>query len=127
MKIEHIAMYVCELELMKDFYCTYFNATAHEKYHNPKSGLETYFLTFEEGARLELMTRPDMGEDHEGLWHLGYTHLAMSLGSKQAVDELTEQLVMNGCALVSPPRITGDGYYESCIKDPEGNQIELTV
>lgn len=127
MKINHIAMYVAELELMKEFYCTYFNASANSKYHNPKTGLETYFLSFEDDVRLELMTRPDMGEGYDGLYHLGFTHLAFSLGSEQTVDTLTEQLIAAGCSLVSGPRTTGDGYYESCIKDPEGNQIELTV
>ena len=126
MKIEHVAIYVNELELMKDFYCTYFNGVHNEKYHNPKTNLETYFITFESGARLELMTRPELQAAHDGLWHYGLTHLAFSVGSKAQVDALTQQLIMNGCQLQSAPRTTGDGYYESCVLDPEGNQIEIT-
>ncbi|WP_414042626.1 VOC family protein [Macrococcus sp. EM39E] len=127
MKIEHIAMYVKDLEQMKDFYCHYFNGKANDKYHNPNTGLETYFITFEEGARLELMARPGVTESSEDLWVYGLTHLAMSVGDKEMVDTLTNTLIEAGCEHISGPRTTGDGYYESCVKDPEGNQIEITV
>lgn len=127
MKIEHIAMYVKDLEAMKEFYCHYFNGDANDKYNNPKTGLETYFITFEKGSRLELMARPGVTESSEDLWVYGLTHLAMSVGDKETVDTLTNTLIEAGCEHISGPRTTGDGYYESCVKDPEGNQIEITV
>ncbi|WP_414052322.1 VOC family protein [Macrococcus animalis] len=127
MKIEHVAMYVKDLEQMVEFYCKHFNGQRNEKYHNPKTGLETYFITFEKGARLELMVRLDVTESSEDLWVYGLTHLAMSVGDKEMVDTLTNTLIEAGCEHISGPRTTGDGYYESCVKDPEGNQIEITV
>lgn len=125
MKIEHIAMYVRDLEGMKVFYETYFGAVSNKKYHNPKTGLSTYFLTFADGARLEIMHRPDMTKQNRGQMDTGYIHLAFSTGSKDAVDTLTKKLADEGFEVISGPRITGDGYYESCILDPEGNQIEI--
>lgn len=127
MKIEHIALYVRDLEGMKTFYEAFFGARANEKYHNPKTGLSTYFLSFADGARLELMHRPDMEEREKGLRDAGYIHLAFSAGGKDAVDRLTNALTEAGYACLSGPRTTGDGYYESCILDPEGNQIEITA
>lgn len=127
MKIEHSALYVQNLEEMKQFFEQYFSAQANTKYHNPKTGLQTYFLTFESGARLELMTRQDMINSDKILFRTGFTHLAFSLGSKEQVDQLTKRLKSDGYTVISGPRITGDGYYESCILDPEANQIELTV
>lgn len=127
MKIEHIAMYVRDLEGMKVFYETYFGAVSNKKYHNPKTGLSTYFLTFADGARLEIMHRPDMTKQNRGQMGSGYIHLAFSTGSKDAVDALTKKLADEGFEVISGPRITGDGYYESCILDPEGNQIEIVA
>lgn len=126
MRIEHVAIYVDNLEAMKAFYVEYFNATANEKYHNPKTGLQTYFLSFESGARLELMQRPDTEDLPKDLYRTGLTHLAFALESKQAVDEMSERLVAGGCELISGPRTTGDGYYESLILDIESNQLEIT-
>lgn len=127
MKISHIAMYVQDLEKSRHFYETYFNATSNKKYHNIKSGLETYFLTFTSGASLELMHRPNLTHKHLDLHVTGFTHLAFSVGSKEKVDTLTTRLVNDGYTKISGPRITGDGYYESCILDNEHNQIEITV
>ena len=127
MKIEHIAIYVQDIEKMRVFYETYLNATSHAPYMNPKTQLKTYFLTFEEGARLELMCRPDMALLDKPLYRTGFTHLAFSLGSKEAVDALTQRIKEHGYPIVSGPRITGDGYYETCFLDPEGNQIEITI
>lgn len=126
MKLEHSAMYVNDLEGMKDFYVTYFEAVPNQKYHNPKTGLETYFLSFKGDSRLELMTRPDRVEQSKALYRTGLTHLAFSTGSKEAVDQLTYQLMTDGFEIISGPRTTGDGYYESCVLDPENNQIEIT-
>ena len=127
MKIEHISMYVNDLEKTKEFFVKYFNATSNEGYHNQTTDFRSYFLTFEDGARLEIMNKPQMMDDEKGLNRTGYIHIAFSLGSKSAVDELTERLKDDGYEVISGPRITGDGYYESCIVGIEGNQIEITV
>ncbi|MBD3107732.1 VOC family protein [Bacillus sp. AGMB 02131] len=126
MKIEHIAMYVNDLEATKDFFVTFFGASSNTKYHNPKTGLETYFLSFEDSARLEIMKRPNMVNSEKTLTRTGYIHLAFSVGSKEKVDTLTSQLEQAGYEIISGPRTTGDGYYESCVLGPEGNQIEIT-
>ncbi len=126
MKLEHAAVYVSDLELMKNFYLKYFGAAANDMYHNKTTGLKTYFLTFEDGARLELMTRPDIkGRSLAG--GFGYVHIAFRLGSEERVNELTLELEHDGYTVSSRPRTTGDGYYESCILDPEGNQVELVA
>lgn len=126
-KIEHIALWTQDLERSKAFYIKYFGAKSNEKYHNPKKNLETYFLQFDSGAKLEIMKRPEVHqtENHEFL--IGFTHLAFSLGSKEKVDELTEKLVSDGYQKKDGPRTTGDGCYESQMLDPDGNLIELTV
>lgn len=108
------------------FYCRYFGGQSGERYHNPKMGFQSYFLRFAGGARLELMTAPEMVDAPKAERGTGYSHLAFSVGSRQAVDEWTERLRMDGYPVISGPRVTGDGYYESCILDPEGNRIEIT-
>ena len=124
MRIDHAALYVKDLEAMRDFYVTYLDAVSNEGYHNPRTGLRTYFLTFAGDARLELMQRPDVNVRGEN--GLGYTHVAFSVGSREQVDQRTERLLAAGCQHVSGPRVTGDGYYESCVLDPEGNSLEIT-
>lgn len=126
MRIEHIAMYVNDLEKTKDFFVKYFNAISNEGYHNQKTAFRSYFLSFEDGARLEIMKKPQMEDGEKSLNRTGYIHIAFSLGGKEAVDELTEKLKKDGYTIVSGPRTTGDGYYESCIVGIEGNQIEIT-
>ena len=127
MRIEHIAMYVKDLEAARDFFVTYFRAIPNEGYHNQKTGFRSYFLRFEDGARLEIMTRPRMEDAPKLLERTGFSHLAFSVGSKEAVDELTARLKKDGYHVVSGPRTTGDGYYESCVVALEDNQIEITV
>lgn len=127
MRIEHVAMYVNDLEGCKDFFIRFFEAQPNELYHNPKTGLRTYFLSFDNGSRLEIMNRPDMTDEEKGLQRTGYIHLAFSVGSKERVDELTDTLRQSGYEVTSGPRTTGDGYYESSIVAFEGNQIEITV
>ncbi len=127
MKIEHIAMYVNDLEKARDFFVKYFNAVSNNGYHNKTTDFRSYFLTFEDGARLEIMTRPGMEDGEKTEKRTGYIHIAFSVGSKEAVDELTAKLKEDGYPVISGPRTTGDGYYESCILGPEGNQIEITV
>lgn len=126
MRIEHIAMYVTDLEKAKNFFVRYFNAAANEGYHNKATDFRSYFLSFDDGARLEIMTRPQMTMVEKALDRTGYVHIAFRLESKQAVDELTQRLREDGYPVVSEPRITGDGYYESCITGIEDNQIEIT-
>ena len=127
MRIEHIAMYVNELEKARDFFIKYFDATSNEGYHNKNTDFRSYFLTFEDGARLELMKKPVMEDNIKTLTRTGYIHIAFRLGSKEAVDKLTERMKNDGFEIISGPRTTGDGYYESCIVGIESNQIELTV
>ncbi len=127
MILDHIALYVEDLELMRAFYQRHFGATANEKYHNRRTGLQTYFLSFEGGARLEIMQRPQMSPRASGEHTLGYTHISIKLGSTEKVDQLSRELQANGCPLLNGPRLTGDGYYECVLSDPEGNLIELVA
>jgi lactoylglutathione lyase len=127
MRIEHIAMYVNDLEKTREFFIKYFNAVSNDGYHNQTTNFRSYFLTFEDGARLEIMNKPDMCDAEKDLARMGYSHIAFSLGSKNAVEKLTEILKKDGYQVISGPRTTGDGYYESCIIGIEGNQIEITV
>ena len=127
MKIEHVAMYVSDLERAKDFFIRYFGAAANGLYHNPRTGFRSYFLSFADGARLEIMHRADMEDLPKGAARTGFIHVAFSVGSKEQVDVLTARLKEDGYQVISGPRTTGDGYYESCVLDFEGNQIEITV
>lgn len=126
MKIEHIAIYTRNLDAMRDFYQSYFGASSNDRYQS-NSGMQSYFLTFDAGARLELMWLPSLQDGAAGAGLTGFTHLAFSVGSREAVDSLTDRLVQGGHRLVSAPRTTGDGYYESCIADPDGNAIEIAI
>ena len=127
MRIEHIAMYLTDLEAARDFFVTYLGATPNEGYHNKTTNFRSYFLRFDDGARLEIMSKPGMEDAPKALSRTGYVHIAFSLGSKEAVDALTGKLKQDGYEVISGPRTTGDGYYESCIIGIEGNQIEITV
>ena len=127
MRIEHVAMYVNDLEAARDFFIKYLGGVSNDGYHNKTTDFRSYFLTFEDGARLEVMAKPGMVDGIKSVKRTGYIHIAFSLGSKEAVDELTARLKQDGYEVVSGPRTTGDGYYESCIVGIEGNQIELTV
>lgn len=127
MQIDHVAMYVFDLEGAKDFFMRYFNARPNDLYYNPRTGLKTYFLSFEDGARLEIMNRPDMAEKDFNMFYQGFIHLSFKLGSREKVDELTKILHEAGYEVMSGPRITGDGYYESCILGFENNILELVA
>lgn len=126
MKIEHIALWVNDIEQMKSFYSLYFQTVPSAKYHNPQKKFTSYFLSFKNGARLEIMNRPGL-EISANLQIYGWAHLAISVGSKEEVDILTEKLREDGYTITGNPRTTGDGYYESTVLDPEGNLIEITV
>ncbi len=129
MRIEHLAIWAHDLERLKHFYESYFGVTANEKYVNPKKQFESYFLSFESGARLEIMKRPDIPANQNDVHqqYLGLIHFAVSVGSKEKVGALTKKLADDGFEIVGKPRTTGDGYYESVVLDPEGNRIEITV
>ncbi|MBC1291570.1 glyoxalase/bleomycin resistance/extradiol dioxygenase family protein [Listeria booriae] len=126
MKIEHVAIWVADIERAKDFYTRYFEGVANDKYVNETKGFASYFITYPSGARLEVMTRTDVTAQKETAM-LGWAHIAFSLGSKERVDSLTKELEKAGYKLESGPRTTGDGYYESVILDSEGNQVEITA
>ncbi len=129
MKIEHIALWTSDLEKMKFFYTQFFGAKAGEKYHNPTKNYTSYFLSFEDGARLELMHIPSIPLNKNDLQaqYLGLIHFAMAVGSEAKVNELTETLRREGYEVIGEPQWTGDGYYESVVLDPENNRIEITA
>ena len=161
MKIEHVAIWVRDIDKVCEFYRKYFGGVVHPIYHNPAKQFTSRFITFDDGARLEIMHRPDIcvernvgtvemfhvkhaiasvatGCSHTGMTehehvghevsqHLGFTHLSFSVGSKEEVDHLTQQMSSDGVSIVGQPRTTGDGYYESVVLDSEGNRIEITI
>ena len=127
MIIEHVALYVNDLVRAKDFFVKNFNAKSNDGQHNKKTDFRSYFLSFNDGARLEIMNKPEMSDLPKDLARTGYVHIAFSVGSKDKVDALTAELKADGYEVMSGPRTTGDGYYESCVVAMEGNQIEITV
>ena len=129
MRIEHVALWTTNLERLKEFYETHFGARANNKYRNPETGFESYFLTFSSGARLELMYSPAVADlsDSPEVQPVGYAHLAFAAGSKERVEELTAELGAAGYVVAGAPRTTGDGYFESVVLDPDGNRVEITI
>lgn len=127
MKIEHIAMYVNDLEAARDFFVKYLGGVSNDGYHNEITGFRSYFISFDDGARLEIMNKPAMEDSPKSANRAGYIHIAFSVGSAEEVDRLTKQLREDGFEVLSGPRTTGDGYYESCVIGVEGNQIEITI
>ena len=127
MRIDHVALFCRDLEQMRQFFIDYFDARSNEQYHNPRTGLRTYILSFTEGStRLELMLRPDVQDADPSQPAIGYVHLSCAVGSKKGVDLLTRRLAADGYTVTSGPRTTGDGYYESSIVGPEKILIEIT-
>jgi lactoylglutathione lyase len=128
MKIEHVAIYTRDLEALRSFYTKYFQATSNDLYVNPKKGFSSYFLSFSDGARLELMEMESIPDslDDPVRQSTGIIHIAFSLGSRSAVDRMSERLREEGFRIVDGPRQTGDGYYECAFLDPDGNRIEIT-
>ena len=129
MKIEHVAIWVNDIDKVCEFYRKYFGGTIHPVYHNPAKQFTSRFITFESGTRLEVMHRPNITPMFhvEHSEHLGFAHLCFSVGSKEDVDRLTRQMSKEGIQVVGQPRTTGDGYYESVVLDPEGNRVEITI
>jgi len=128
MHIEHVAIWTHDLERLRQFYETYFGGTADAKYVNPRKQFESYFLTFADGARLEMMQMPSVPQSKNDVEQqfTGYIHLAFSIGSRETVDALTDRLRTDGYRILDGPRTTGDGYYESVVLDPDNNRIEIT-
>ena len=127
--IEHVAIWSADIERLRAFYTRYLCGIAGQKYTNRNTGFQSYFVTFDSGARLELMQSSAIpanlispAEQYQGI-----IHLAFAVGSAERVDELTAQLAGDGYTIASAPRHTGDGYYESCVLDPDGNRIEITA
>lgn len=128
MQIAHAAIYTENLENLKEFYCRWFGGKAGKKYENPNKGFSSYFVTFDSGAALELMSSSKgLNNAPRAELSTGYSHLAFSTDSKENVENLTVRLRKAGIPVVSGPRTTGDGYFESCILDPDGNRVEITV
>lgn len=127
MKIEYIAMYVNELESARDFFVKYLGGISNDGYHNETTGFRSFFISFDDGARLEIMNKPSLEDIAKPVNRTGYIHIAFSVGSVEEVDRLTRLFLEDGFTVLSGPRTTGDGYYESCIVGIEGNQIEITV
>lgn len=127
MRIDHIAIWTKDLELMKNFYVHYFNGCSNEKYINPLKNFESYFISFENGTKLELMYKPTLFKSNYTNELLGLTHIAFNLGSKDAVLTLTKTLRKDGYQIIAEPHTTGDGYFESVVIDIEGNRIELVA
>jgi lactoylglutathione lyase len=129
MHIEHIALWTNDMERCAAFYATYFGATAGPRYTNPRKGFQSCFLSFESGARIEVMTttahQPVVVE--AGAERMGLTHIAICVGSEETVDQLTARLREAGFAIQDGPRRTGDGYYESVVLDPDGNRVEIAA
>lgn len=126
MKLTHAALWTSQLEELRDFYTTYFDGTAGEKYVNPAKGFESYFVRFGDGAALEIMRSIGVTEP-AGDIRLGWCHIAFETGSREGVHALTERLRADGYRIVSEPRTTGDGFYESSVADPAGNLVEIVA
>ena len=127
MRIEHIAMYVKDLVAARKFFVSFLGGISNNGYYNEKTGFKSYFISFDDGARIEIMNKPSISDVKKDVNRTGYSHIAFSVGSKESVDELTVRIKNAGYVVVSGPRTTGDGYYESCIAVIEDNQIEITV
>ena len=128
MTLEHVAIWTHDLEKLKDFYVKYFGAIPNKKYTNSIKSFQSYFLTFESGARLELMTMPGIpGNSNDTIQrqHKGI-HLAFGVDTMSRVDAMANELKSDGFPMLSGPRKTGDGYYEFETLDPDNNRLEVT-
>jgi lactoylglutathione lyase len=122
-RIEHVAIWTRDLEIMRAFYTEAFGGSSGRLYENRITGFKSYFVSFGDGPRLELMHQPGRAPSAPAA---GCAHIALALGSRAAVDEAIARLRQRGVSVESDPRVTGDGYYEAVILDPERNRIELT-
>jgi lactoylglutathione lyase len=128
MKLEHIAIWTDNVELLRNYYVSFFEGQSNEMYINPKTQFQSYFISFESGARLEIMSMPNIPEntnDTINAQHKGIIHIAFSVATKQEVDAKAALLQANGFELLNGPRVTGDGYYEFVTLDPDMNRLEV--
>jgi lactoylglutathione lyase len=125
-RLEHVALWVRDVDLVAGFYARYFDARVGERYENPRKGFQSRFLAFASGARLEVMARTDVGMRGTGE-ALGFAHVAIAIGDEAAVDALAARFEADGVSVLDGPRRTGDGYYECVVLDPEGNRVEVTA
>ena len=125
MKIDHVAMYVNDLDAVKNFFVKYFNAVAGSKYSNFRNDFSNYFLKFEDGSRLEIMTRNSAVDADKVRYRTGFHHISISVGDRNDVDDLLKKFDSDGVIVVSGARTTGDGYYAAVVVDPEGNEVEI--
>ena len=126
LSIEHVALWSNDIERLRQFYETHFGAQAGELYRSRNQPLLSYFLTFGGDARLEIMTSPKI-EAHQTGRRVGLAHFALRVGSREHVNQLVEKLRQEKVVIAGEPRLTGDGYYEATILDPDGNSIELVA
>lgn len=127
-RVDHIAIWTADLERLRRFYEAHLGARAGSKYVNAAKRFESYFLCFEGGARIEIMHAPSVvPASPVAAVPAGYAHVAISVGSRDEVVALSERLRAAGCPLLDGPRVTGDGYFECVVLDPDGNRIEITV
>jgi len=130
MILEHAAIWTDQLDELKDFYVRYFGGKSNSKYVNLSKQYESYFISFESGARLELMARPNLPEnlnDTIELQHKGLIHLAFEAATRLEVDAKARELADAGFHILDGPCTTGDGYYEFVTLDPDKNRIEITT
>jgi lactoylglutathione lyase len=130
MTLEHVAIWTKNLEQLKNYYCKYFDAACNDKYTNPTNNFESYFLSFKSGARLELMSRPDIPPNRNDTitkQHIGIIHLAFGVSTTEEVAEKAKQLQHDGYRILRGPRKTGDGYYEFETLDPDYNRVEVST
>ncbi|HYK43864.1 MAG TPA: VOC family protein [Parafilimonas sp.] len=130
MTLEHVAIWTNNLERLREYYSKYFAGVPNQKYINPEKKFESYFLSFESGARLELMSMidiPNNKNDTIEKQHLGIIHLAFGVASMKDVDLKAAQLKNDGFRILSGPRRTGDGYYEFETLDPDNNRLEVST
>lgn len=127
MKIHHISIWTSDIERLRNFYITYFGCTCNAKYRNESKQFESYFLRFDDDIQIEIMQKPGIpvNTNDPFLQATGFTHIAIDVGSRQKVAECTERFRYDGYSIVSEIRETGDGYFESCILDPDGNRLEI--
>ena len=124
-KITHVAVYAVDIEKTREYFEKYFGGTSNSIYKNSK-GFSSYFITFDNNVRLEVMGHVYLNKHTIKDMQNGYSHIAFSVGDKETVINLTNQIINDGYELYSPPRLTGDGYFESCVADPDGNRVEIT-
>ena len=127
MHIGHVALWTQDVERLATFWAETFGADIGERYESARRlGFVSRFLSLSEGHTIELMQGPWVDAPGAMQERAGYSHIAVSLGSREAVDALAADAAQRGI-LVSPPRTTGDGFYEAVLRDPDNNIIEITI